>query len=236
VARELEYLEEALEEAAAAARWYAERSAAAAVGFSEKSTRPNPPSRSFRKHGRGSTMARGGTCCVVIPLASSTESNRAVFSLSQSRMGIDGLGTGSRECLANPRMEPTRRGSCAARLMRHVMPRLETPRQLESPRWRLVRLARGATAPQAPKPAASAASSNAPFWSPAHDCCFTVRTSWPTKRGPSCRGSCSSSRTRTRHHRIMRRFESGNRLFPRHRWKGVQELVEPTRARHRCGR
>jgi plasmid stabilization system protein ParE len=36
VARELEYLEEALEEAEAAARWYAERNAAAAVGFSEE--------------------------------------------------------------------------------------------------------------------------------------------------------------------------------------------------------
>jgi len=36
VARDLEYLEEALEEAEAAARWYAERSATAAVGFSEE--------------------------------------------------------------------------------------------------------------------------------------------------------------------------------------------------------
>ena len=36
VATELEYLEEALEEAEAAARWYAERSASAAVGFSEE--------------------------------------------------------------------------------------------------------------------------------------------------------------------------------------------------------
>jgi plasmid stabilization system protein ParE len=36
VARELEYLEEALEEAEAAARWYAERSVAAAAAFSEE--------------------------------------------------------------------------------------------------------------------------------------------------------------------------------------------------------
>jgi hypothetical protein len=36
VARELEYLEEALEEAEAAARWYAERSATAAIGFSDE--------------------------------------------------------------------------------------------------------------------------------------------------------------------------------------------------------
>jgi plasmid stabilization system protein ParE len=36
VARELEYLEEALEEAEAAARWYAERSATAALGFTEE--------------------------------------------------------------------------------------------------------------------------------------------------------------------------------------------------------
>jgi plasmid stabilization system protein ParE len=36
VAREIEYLEEALEETEAAARWYAERSAAAAIAFSEE--------------------------------------------------------------------------------------------------------------------------------------------------------------------------------------------------------
>ena len=36
MARELEYLEEALEEAEAAARWYAERSVAAAAAFSEE--------------------------------------------------------------------------------------------------------------------------------------------------------------------------------------------------------
>jgi plasmid stabilization system protein ParE len=36
VARKLEYLEEALDEAAAAARWYAERSATAATAFSEE--------------------------------------------------------------------------------------------------------------------------------------------------------------------------------------------------------
>ena len=36
MATELEYLEEALEEAEAVARWYAERSASAAAGFSEE--------------------------------------------------------------------------------------------------------------------------------------------------------------------------------------------------------
>ena len=36
MARELEYLEEALEEAEAAARWYAERSATAAAAFSDE--------------------------------------------------------------------------------------------------------------------------------------------------------------------------------------------------------
>ena len=36
VGTELEYLEEALEEAEAAARWYAERSVAAAAGFSDE--------------------------------------------------------------------------------------------------------------------------------------------------------------------------------------------------------
>jgi plasmid stabilization system protein ParE len=36
VPREVEYLEEAVEEAEAAARWYAERSAAAAAGFTDE--------------------------------------------------------------------------------------------------------------------------------------------------------------------------------------------------------
>jgi len=36
VARELEYLEEALQEAEAGARWYAERSATAAAAFSDE--------------------------------------------------------------------------------------------------------------------------------------------------------------------------------------------------------
>ena len=36
MATELEYLDEALDEAEAAARWYAERSASAAAGFSEE--------------------------------------------------------------------------------------------------------------------------------------------------------------------------------------------------------
>jgi hypothetical protein len=36
VAREIEYLAEALEEAEAAARWYTERSATAAVAFSDE--------------------------------------------------------------------------------------------------------------------------------------------------------------------------------------------------------
>jgi plasmid stabilization system protein ParE len=36
VTRELEYLEEALQEAEAAARWYAERSVTAAAGFSDE--------------------------------------------------------------------------------------------------------------------------------------------------------------------------------------------------------
>jgi len=36
---------------------------------------------------------------------------------------------------------------------------------------------------------------------------------------------------RTRHHRFMRRFERGNRLLSRHRWKRVQEFVEAVIAR-----
>lgn len=36
MAREIEYLEEALQEAEAAARWYADRSAAAAIGFTDE--------------------------------------------------------------------------------------------------------------------------------------------------------------------------------------------------------
>lgn len=36
VTRELEYLDEAIEEAEAAARWYAERSSSAAFGFADE--------------------------------------------------------------------------------------------------------------------------------------------------------------------------------------------------------
>jgi hypothetical protein len=48
VARELEYLEEALEEAVAATRWYAERSATAAARSVTKSRQPNFPDPSLR--------------------------------------------------------------------------------------------------------------------------------------------------------------------------------------------
>lgn len=37
---------------------------------------------------------------------------------------------------------------------------------------------------------------------------------------------CSSSRTCTRHHRVMSGFERGNRLFSRYRRKRVEEFVE----------
>src|SRR5262249_28416994 len=76
------------------------------------------------------------------------------------------------------------------------------------------------------KPAASAASSSSPFFNPAQDCCWTVRTSCPRNRSASCRGSCSSSRTRTRSHRFVGCFQSSNGLLPRHGWKRIKELLE----------
>jgi plasmid stabilization system protein ParE len=57
VARALEYLEEALQEAEAAARWYAERSGSAAVGFADEidpaiaAIEPNPDAWPTYDHG-----------------------------------------------------------------------------------------------------------------------------------------------------------------------------------------
>ena len=76
------------------------------------------------------------------------------------------------------------------------------------------------------KPAASALRSNSPFLRPVHDCCCTVRTAWPGRCVTSCRGSCSSSRMRTRSHRFMRGFQCSNGLLARHGRKRVKELVQ----------
>jgi len=73
------------------------------------------------------------------------------------------------------------------------------------------------------KPAASATSSKAPFFKPAHDSCFTVRTlcsaSRPARCPASCRGNCSSSRIRVRTHRFVSGLQDAYHLFPRHRWE-----------------
>lgn len=61
--------------------------------------------------------------------------------------------------------------------------------------------------------APSALVSSAPFLRPAHDSCWTVRTSWPTKYRASCRGSCSSSRMRTGAQGFVSRFQRRDRLF-----------------------
>jgi hypothetical protein len=62
VTRELEYLEEALQEAEAAARWYAERSVTAAAGSATKSTLPNQRSFGSRRRGLRMITEHAGTC------------------------------------------------------------------------------------------------------------------------------------------------------------------------------
>jgi plasmid stabilization system protein ParE len=75
VARKLEYFEEALQEAEAAARWYAERSPTAAAAFTDEIDAAETAIVS-RKHGRRSTTERADTCFAVFRSASSIESNR----------------------------------------------------------------------------------------------------------------------------------------------------------------
>ena len=79
MATELEYLEEALEEAEAAARWYAERSVSAASGFSEEINAAESAIVEFPDACLRSTTARVGTCFGVIRSASSTASNPDAF-------------------------------------------------------------------------------------------------------------------------------------------------------------
>jgi plasmid stabilization system protein ParE len=108
VARDHEYLEEALEEAEAAARWYAERSPAAAVGFTDEINGAEdgilqlPEAWPQFDHGTRRYLLRR------FPSASSTELSRLVFSFSPLHTGIGGLGTGSHDCLADSALEPSR--------------------------------------------------------------------------------------------------------------------------------
>lgn len=75
MATELEYLEEALEEAEAAARWYAERSISAAAGFSEEIDEAESAIVQFPDAWPPSTTGHVGTCFGVIHSASSTASS-----------------------------------------------------------------------------------------------------------------------------------------------------------------
>jgi plasmid stabilization system protein ParE len=77
VPREVEYLEEAVEEAEAAARWYAKRSAAAAAGFTDEIDAAESAIVRSPKHGPGSITTRVGTCFGAIHSASSIVSNPA---------------------------------------------------------------------------------------------------------------------------------------------------------------
>jgi plasmid stabilization system protein ParE len=75
VATELEYLEEALEEVEAAARWYAERSVSAATGFTEEIDEAESRLWSSPTLGLPSTTGHVGTCFGAIHSASSTASS-----------------------------------------------------------------------------------------------------------------------------------------------------------------
>jgi putative addiction module component (TIGR02574 family) len=69
------HLEEAGVEAAAAAEWYAARSATAAAGFEAELVEAESPSTRCPTHGHRTTTGRAGTCCGGIPLAWCTESS-----------------------------------------------------------------------------------------------------------------------------------------------------------------
>jgi plasmid stabilization system protein ParE len=71
VARSPEYLDEALEEAEAAARWYAERSESAALGFSAEVDGAEEAIAEHPDACLGSSTALVGTCLVGIRSASS---------------------------------------------------------------------------------------------------------------------------------------------------------------------
>jgi hypothetical protein len=53
-----------------------------------------------------------------------------------------------------------------------------------------------------------------------------VRTACPVRYAANCRGSCSSSRTRTGTQGFVSGFQSGNRLFARHRGKRLEKLIK----------
>jgi plasmid stabilization system protein ParE len=98
VAHKLEYLDEALEEAEAAARWYAKRSLRAAAGFSDEidvaedaiAERPNawPPF----EHGTRRYLLRR------YPFSIIYEWKPTAFSSSQSRTRVGALDTGTHGC------------------------------------------------------------------------------------------------------------------------------------------
>lgn len=74
--RTLEYLDEALDEAEEAARWYAERSATAAAGFADELDVAAAEIERRRQPGRRTTTGHAGSCCVGFRTAWSIESSR----------------------------------------------------------------------------------------------------------------------------------------------------------------
>jgi hypothetical protein len=69
VAQQLEYLREALEEAEAAARWYAERSLTAAAAFSDDSTQRSRQSPGFQMPGLALPTTHAAICAAFRTLA-----------------------------------------------------------------------------------------------------------------------------------------------------------------------
>ena len=94
VSLKLEYIEQALIEAEAAARWYAERSATAAVRFSIELDEAEAAIREQPEAWPRSPAERGGICCGGFHSASSTAPSRPVSSSSPLRTPVADQATG----------------------------------------------------------------------------------------------------------------------------------------------
>jgi len=94
VSLKLEYIEQALIEAEAAARWYANVALPRRFDSALNLTRPKQRFASARRHGLGRLTERGGICCGGFHSASSTAPSRPVSSSSPLRTPVADQATG----------------------------------------------------------------------------------------------------------------------------------------------
>ena len=104
MASTLEFLDEALDEAEAAAQWYARRSPRSAAGFSDEIDTAIAAIQRLKKGGLHSSMELVDTCSDVIRSALSTGSSAVAFLSSRCHMNTADPATGNSEL-------PTRRAT-----------------------------------------------------------------------------------------------------------------------------